>query len=80
MIVKSFELDRIDYKKNKNYLFHGDNISLVNEIIEKKFKSNFKDKIYHYEENEILENEKEFFDKILSRSFFEDEKLLIISR
>ena len=80
MIIKSFELDKIDHKKNKNYLFYGENNGLISEILEKKFKSKFKNKIYDYEESEILKNEKDFFDKILTNSFFDNEKLLIISR
>tara|TARA_B100001057_G_C22789046_1_gene926824 strand:+ start:672 stop:1661 length:990 start_codon:yes stop_codon:yes gene_type:complete len=80
MIIKSFEINKIDHKKNKNYLFYGENYGLITEILEKKFKSEFKNKIYNYEESEILKNEKDFFDKILTHSFFDNEKLLIISR
>ena len=80
MIIKSFELNKIDHKKNKNYLFYGENNGLISEILEKKFKSKFKNKIYDYEESEILKNEKDFFDKILTSSFFDNEKLLIVSR
>tara|TARA_X000000368_G_C22991896_1_gene694715 strand:+ start:75 stop:1058 length:984 start_codon:yes stop_codon:yes gene_type:complete len=80
MIIKNFELDKINFKHNKNYLFYGDNLGFINEILEKKFKSNFKNNIYNYEESEILKNERDFFDKILTHSFFENEKLVIISR
>ena len=80
MIIKSFELDKIDFKQNKNYLFYGDNLGFIYEILEKKIKINFKENIYSYEENEILKNERDFFDKVLTHSFFENEKLVIISR
>ena len=80
MIVRSYELNKIDVRKFKNYLFYGNNIALIDEIIDNKFKPLYLNKIFHYEENEILKNEKNFFDEILSGSFFDREKLLIISR
>ena len=80
MIVKSFELDKIDLKKNQFFLLYGENQGLKNEIIEKKFKKNYSKNIYNYEENEILNNEENFFNDILSRSFFENKKLIIINR
>ncbi len=80
MIIKSFELNKIDLKKIKNYLFYGENSGLISEILEKKIKINFKNNIFNYEENEIFKNEGDFFDKVLTHSFFENEKLIIISR
>ena len=80
MIVKSFELDKIDLKKNQFFLLYGENQGLKNEIIEKKFKKNYSKNIYNYEENEILNNEENFFNDILSRSVFENKKLIIINR
>ncbi len=80
MILKSYELKKFDYKKNKHYLFYGNNLAQINQIIDEKIKPNYLNKIFRYEENEILKNEKNFFDQILSQSFFDNEKLLIISR
>ena len=80
MIIKSFELDKINFKKNNYYLFYGENQGIINETLEKRFKINFQENIYNYEENEILKNERDFFDKVLTHSFFEKEKLVIISR
>ena len=80
MIIKSYELKKLDYKKSTNYLFYGNNLAQINQIIDEKIKPNFLNKIFSYEENEILKNEKNFFDEILSQSFFDNEKLLIISR
>ena len=80
MIIKSYELQKFDYKKTKNYLFYGNNLAQINQIIDEKIKPNYLNKIFNYEENEILKNEKNFFDEILSQSFFDNEKLLIISR
>ena len=79
MILKSFELNKIDYNK-KLYLFYGDNQGHKNQIIEEKFKKNYSDSTYYYEENEILNNKEIFFNNILTKSFFEKEKLIIINR
>ena len=80
MIVKHFELNKIDLKKNFFFLFHGENQGLKNEIIEKKFKQNYTDNVYYYDESEVLQNKDNFYNQILSKSFFENEKLIIINR
>ena len=80
MIIKSFELNKIDLKKNNFFLFYGENEGFKNQIIENTFKKDYQKKTFFYEESEILDNKNNFFDQILSRSFFENEKLIIISR
>jgi len=79
MIVKSFELNKIN-NSHKIFLFYGENEGHKNEIIEDKFKKKYTNSIYVYEENEILKNQENFFNEILSKSFFEKEKLIIINR
>jgi len=80
MILKSFELNKIDLKNKKFFLLYGENQGHKNEIIEKKFKKIFSKNIFNYEEAEVINNEENFFNNILSKSFFENEKLIIISR
>ncbi len=80
MIVKHFELNKIDLKKNFYFLFYGENQGLKNEIIEKKFKKNYTENVYYYDESEVLQNKDNFYNQLLSKSFFEDEKLIIINR
>ena len=80
MIIKNYEIPKLDLKKNNYFLFYGDNEGLKEEIIKKRFEENYKDKIFRYEEKEILENKREFFDNILTKSFFDNEKLIIINR
>jgi DNA polymerase III subunit delta len=80
MIVKSFEFHKIINQNKKNYLFYGENAGLKNDIIKENFKSKFKNKTFNYDENEILKNKDKFFEEILSSSFFEKEKLIIVSR
>ena len=80
MIIKSFELNKIDFKKNNFFLFYGENEGLKKEIIENNFKKNYPKKTFYYDESEVLNNKSNFFEEILSKSFFENEKLIIISR
>jgi len=79
MIFKSFEFKQIEVKKNNFYLFYGENEGLKKELINNNFKKIFKNSTHNYEESLILQNQKNFFDEILTRSFFETEKLIIIS-
>ena len=79
MIIKSFELDKI--KVNNNFfLFYGENQGHKNEVIKNKFQIKYKESTYNYDEGEILANKENFFNNILSKSFFENEKLIIINR
>ena len=51
-----------------------------NQIIKNQFEKKFQNNINRYDENEILNNKQNFFDNILIKSFFENEKLIIVSR
>ena len=80
MIVKYFDLKK---KINENisfYLLYGLNIGLIEETIDKTFKPIFSKNIFNYEENEILVNIEEFKQSIFNKSFFENDKLIIINR
>ncbi|MDC0436205.1 DNA polymerase III subunit delta [Candidatus Pelagibacter sp.] len=80
MIVKSFELNKIDFKNKYLFLLYGENQGHKNQVIEEKFKRIYSGSIYYYEESEIINNQNNFFNNILSKSFFEDQKLIIINR
>ena len=80
MIFKAYELEKINLKKTKYFLLYGENQGHKSEIIEKKFKSSFPESFNSYEEKEILDNRENFFNEILTKSFFEKEKLIIINR
>ena len=79
MIIKSFELDKSKIKNNF-FLFYGENQGHKDEVIKNKFQIKYKENTYNYDENEILINKENFFNNILSKSFFNNEKLIIISR
>ena len=80
MILKSFELNKIKLNNYKFYLFYGDNEGLKEENIKNLFEKNYKDKIHRYEEKEILDDTNIFFNSVLTKSFFDNEKLIIINR
>ena len=80
MIQKAFEINKINLKKYNFYLFYGENEGYKSEIIKNKFEQLYQNQTYRYDEKEVLEKKNEFFNSILSKSFFENEKLIIISR
>ena len=80
MIKKSFEINKINLKKYNFYLFYGENEGYKSEIIKNKFEQLYQNQTYKYDEKEVLEKKNEFFNSILSKSFFENKKLIIISR
>jgi len=76
MIIKTHDLNKnIDAKI---FLFHGINEGQKEEIIEKKFKPIFGENIFKYYEKEIFSDIENFYSQILSKSFFEKDKLIII--
>ncbi len=80
MIAKSFELNKINIKEKKIFLLYGENQGHKIQTIEEIFKRKFSENIYYYEENEATTNQEVFFDSLLSKSFFDKEKLIIINR
>jgi len=80
MILKSHEISKINLKKNNLVLFYGKNEGLKIEEISKIISTNLDKDILNYEEKEILENQNNFIENILSKSLFEKEKIIIIKR
>jgi len=78
MIIKSFEINKIDFAQNKLVLFYGKNEGFKNEATNNLIKE--KDEVTKYEEKEVLENINNFIESILSKSLFESEKIIIIKR
>ena len=77
MIVKHFQFNNDIFKKNNMFLFYGNNEGLKNELIE-KLKQN--EEVLTYDEKEILDNENNFIEDVLSKSLFEEKKIFIIKR
>ena len=77
MILKFFEINKIDIEKFKCLLFYGKNDGFKNEIIQKILKKRVN--ISKFDQNEILENQNTFINGISSQSLFEKEKTIIIN-
>jgi len=80
MIVKYFDLNKNLNKDINFYLFYGPNLGLIEETIDNLFKKKFPKYAMHYDEIDILSNVNSFEDSVFNKSFFDNEKLIIINR
>ena len=80
MIFKSYEINKINFEKIKFILIYGSNEGHKKEIINEITKKLKEHKIDNYDEKNILSEPKIFYDNILSKSFFEKEKIILINR
>ena len=80
MILKSFELNKLKLENYNFYLFYGDNEGLKEDAIKNFFVKKYQNKIHRYEEKEILDNIDDFYNNVFTKSFFDNEKLIIINR
>lgn len=78
MIIKSFEINKIELDKHKFILLYGKNDGLKAEITSVLLKD--KINIKKYEEKDILDNSDLFIENIMTNSLFESEKIIIIKR
>ena len=78
MILKSFEINKIDLKKNRIILIYGKNEGLKNDSLNSILKNS--KHISNFDEKELLENSISFLESTLSKSLFENEKIIIIKR
>lgn len=81
MILKSFNLKKYLIKSNTNiFLLYGENTGLIDQTIEDIFLPIFPKSVSNYDESEILRDIENFKSVLFNKSFFEDEKLIIINR
>ena len=80
MIIKSFELEKLKSLKLNIHLIYGNNEGIKQDIINNFYIKNFNGEILKYEEQEILNNKENFISTLLTKSLFEESKLIIISR
>ncbi len=78
MIIKSFEINKINLDKNPYILLYGKNDGLKNDCLKNLLKN--KNNIVSYYEEEILEKTNDFIESIQSQSLFEKERILIIKK
>jgi DNA polymerase-3 subunit delta len=77
MILKSLNLDQTI--KYNYFLIFGENDGLKDELINLNFLSKFKDNNYRTSEKDLLANIENFFNHIFTKSFFDKEKLIIVT-
>ncbi len=80
MIIKNYELQKLKSIHLNIFLLYGSNEGFKEEIIKKYFTKNFDGKIQKYEEIEILNNYENFISNLLNKSFFDNKKMIIITR
>ena len=80
MIIKSFELEKLASSNLNIHLIHGNNEGIKQDIIRNFYTKNYQGEVLKYDEQEILNNKDEFISGLLTKSLFESEKLIIISR
>jgi len=80
MIVKQQDLLKNIKKNISFYLLYGLNSGLIEETVSSTFKLNYSENIYNYDESEIISNIEDFEESLFNKSFFDNEKLIIINR
>ena len=76
MILKQFEYRKIDLNKNTKILFYGNNDGLKKEAIKNL---TAEEKIFTYDEFEILNKYNEFILSLSTKSFFETRKIILVN-
>ena len=80
MILKNFELNKLDTEKFNLLLLHGKNEGFQNDIIENYFLKNFVGEINKYDENNFINLADVIISELLNKSLFEEKKIIIVSR
>ena len=80
MIIKSYEIKKLEKNDVNLVLLYGDNEGYKQKIIDEFFIKSFDGEIQKYEEDEIFLNYNDFMSNLLNKSFFSDRKIIIFSR
>ena len=80
MIVKYFDLKKSIIQNKKFFLLYGKNEGLIEETIKNSLKPILPKNVFNYEEKEILDDNDSFKEKLINKSFFDNEKLIIVKR
>ncbi len=78
MIIKSYEINKINLVKIKLFLLYGKNEGLKNKTT--KFLLGYKSEVLTYDEKELLDNQNEFIENTCTKSLFEPTKKIIVKR
>ena len=79
MILKYFELNKLNFDITNFLLFHGKNEGYKDEEIN-KITNKFEIKVKNYDEKQVIDNTDEFFANNLNKSLFDSDKIIIINR
>ncbi len=80
MILKSYEIKKINLAEVNFILFYGQNQGAKEEEISKLVIRSDNKPLHKYDEKEIEDNQDNFYQEILSNSLFEREKIIILKR
>ena len=79
MIIKSYDLNKLDINKNNVILFYGQNQGAKEEEINKIISKN-KVVVNKYDEKQVLDNTEDIYNELFSSSLFQEEKIIIFNR
>ena len=80
MIKKFNDLKKADIENKNYFLTYGKNNGIQDEIIHNYFIKDYSKNLLKYEEVEFIDNYDDIVEGLLTKSLFEDNKLIIISR
>lgn len=80
MIIKLFEISKLNLSNYSLFLFYGKNEGLQSDILKENFLKKFRGQVLRYEESEFINYIDNILIEIQTKSLFENEKIIIISR
>ena len=80
MIIKNFEIDKLNNSNSNLHLIYGVNEGIKQDLINSIYLKNYEGDILKYDEHEVLNNIDEFISNLLTKSLFGNKKVIIISR
>ncbi len=80
MILKPYQFSNLKHASLNFYLLYGQNEGQKYEVIQKILDTGYTENIHRYEEDEIFNNYDNFINELSNKSFFEDKKIIVISR
>ena len=79
MILKTYEIKKISIDKDNILLFYGQNQGSKEDEISNFILKNKNKSVSKYDEKQILDDPTNFYNEVLSRSLFENKKIIIIN-
>ena len=80
MIIKNFEFDKLKSINLNIHLIYGNNEGIKQDIINNLYLKDFEGDLLKYDENEVLQNYEDIISSFLTKSLFQNKKIIIISR